>query len=87
MVVVAPRWLPGPPVVAVGIVGLAATWLVRTPRSTVFQFSALATSLAATLSHQAVGIHVRKYYSTDSGAFNQVAAKRVFLGDNPDPTP
>ena len=80
-------WPPGgylaPLIVAIGIVGLAATWLVRTPRSPVLQLSALGASLAATLGHQGIGIHVRQYYSTDSGAFNQVAAHLVMRGANP----
>ena len=80
-------WPPGgylaPLIVAIGMVGLAATWLVRTPRSLALQLSALATSVAATLGHQGIGIHVRQYYSTDSGAFNQVAAQMALHGANP----
>ena len=72
-----------PLTVAIGIVGLAATWLVVSPRSPVLQLSALAASLAATLGHEGVGIHARQYYSTDSGAFNQVAAHFVLRGLNP----
>ncbi len=80
-------WPPGgylaPLIVAVGMVGLVATWLVPSPRSPVVQISALAASLAATLGHQGIGIHVRQYYSTDSGAFNQVAAHLAMRGANP----
>jgi hypothetical protein len=80
-------WPPGgylaPLIVAVGMIGLAATWLVSSPRSPGLQVSALAASLAATLGHQGIGIHVRQYYSTDSGAFNQVAAHLVMRGANP----
>ena len=80
-------WPPGgylaPLIVAIGMVGLAATWLVRTPRSLALQLSALATSVAATLGHEGIGIHVRQYYSTDSGAFNQVAAQMALHGANP----
>jgi uncharacterized membrane protein len=72
-----------PAFVAVGIAGMASSWLVRTPRSLVFQLLAFCSVAFVTLSHQAVGIHTRKYYSTDSGAFNQVAAKLAFHGHNP----
>lgn len=80
-------WPPGgylaPLLVLIAIVGLAATWWVRSPRSAPLQLAALATSLAATLAHEGVGIHVRQYYTTDSGAFNQVAAHLALHGSNP----
>ncbi len=80
-------WPPGgylePLLVVIGVVGVAASWLVPTPRSPFLQVSALAAVLAATLGHQGVGIHGRQYYSTDSGAFNQVAAHMVMRGVNP----
>jgi len=80
-------WPPGgylaPLVVALGIAGLAATWLVPSPRSPLLQLPALAASLAVTLGHEGAGIHARQYYSTDSGAFNQVAAHLVMRGLNP----
>ena len=53
------------------------------PVGLALQLSALATSLAATLGHEGIGIHVRQYYSTDSGAFNQVAAQLALHGANP----
>ena len=40
-------------------------------------------SLAAALGHEGIGIHVRQYYTTDSGAFNQVAAHLLVHGSNP----
>ncbi len=80
-------WPPGaylaPLIVALGIVGTAAAWLVRDPRHPVLQVSALLASLAATLGHEGINIHVRHYYSTDSGAFNQVAAHLFVHGSNP----
>jgi uncharacterized membrane protein len=80
-------WPPGgylaPLIVVLGIVGTAATWLVRDPRGLVLQVAALVASLAATLGHEGIGIHVRHYYSTDSGAFNQVAAHLLVHGENP----
>ena len=56
---------------------------MRTPRSGGLQLTALAAALAATLGHEGVGIHSRQYYSTDSGAFNQVAAHLAVHGVNP----
>lgn len=72
-----------PLMVSVGVVGLAGCWLVGDPRSPLLQVSALVTSLAATLGHEGMGIHLRQYYSTDSGAFNQVAAHLLAHGSNP----
>jgi uncharacterized membrane protein len=80
-------WPPGgylaPLIAALSLVGLAATWLVPSPRSAVLQWSALASASAATLGLEGVGIHVRQYYSTDSAAFNQVAAHLVMRGLDP----
>ena len=83
-------WSSWPPVsylaplmVLVAVAGLAGCWLVGDPRSPLLQLSALATSLVATLGHEGIGIHVRQYYSTDSGAFNQVAARLLAHGSNP----
>jgi uncharacterized membrane protein len=72
-----------PLVVLVAVIGLAGCWLVGDPRSPLLQLSALATSLVAILGHQGIGIHLRQYYSTDSGAFNQVAAHLLAHGANP----
>ncbi len=69
--------------VLVGIGGMAATWLVRSPRQLAFQLVAFCSVAFVTLSRQGVSIHTRKYYSTDSAAFNQVAAKLAFHGHNP----
>jgi hypothetical protein len=69
--------------VVMGIAGMAVTWLVRSPRPLAFQITAFGSVALVTLSRQAVGIHTRKYYSTDSAAFNQVAARLVLHGHNP----
>ena len=66
-----------------GFVGMAAVWLVTSPVSRVMQWIGLATALLAVGAPQAVGIHVRQYYTTDSAAFNQVAARILLQGRNP----
>ena len=82
-----PSWpaapVVGPAFVLVGIVGLAWTWLVRRPRSLVYQLAAMGSILASMAIPQAIAIHIRQYYSTDSGAFNQVAARVLVHGQNP----
>jgi uncharacterized membrane protein len=72
-----------PLVVMAGIVGLAAAWTVTDPLSPAMQLTALGAAVASTLGNQAVGIHVRQFYSTDSGAFNQVAARFLLHGTDP----
>jgi uncharacterized membrane protein len=80
-------WPPGgylaPLVVLIGIAGVAWTWVVPDPRSPAMPLAALASTLAATLGTEGIGIHVRQYYTTDSGAFNQVAARLFLHGHNP----
>ena len=66
-----------------GFVGMAAVWLGANPVSRVMQWVGLATALLAVGAPQAVGIHVRQYYTTDSAAFNQVAARILLQGKNP----
>ena len=82
-----PSWSPaavlGPALVLAGIIGLAATWLVPRPRSLVYQLVTMSSILASMAIPQAIGIHIRQYYSTDSGAFNQVAARVLVGGHNP----
>ncbi len=80
-------WPPGavvaPGLVLVGIGGLAASWLVRSPRSPALQLSALVAVVGSVLAQQADSIHVRQFYSTDSAAFNQAAARLLLDGKNP----
>ena len=72
-----------PLLVLAGIGGLAASWLVRSPRSPLLQLLALASVVGSVLGPQAVATHVRQYYTTDSAAFNQVAARLLLHGKNP----
>jgi hypothetical protein len=69
--------------ILVGLVGLAGTWWVATPRSLVFQLCALASVAAGTVGQQGAATHIRQFYSTDSAAFNQAAARLVTQGINP----
>jgi uncharacterized membrane protein len=72
-----------PLLVLVGIAGVAVTWFVASPRSRVFQLTALATALVTTLCNQGLGIHNRRYFTTDSAAFNQVGAHILMHGADP----
>jgi hypothetical protein len=72
-----------PLLVAAGIVGLVATWLVTGSRSPVIQLSGLAVVIISMLCNQGLGIHTRRYYSTDSAAFNQVGAWILIHGKDP----
>ena len=66
-----------------GIGGLAALWVVGCPRSRIMQLLGLGAVIAATGIPEAVNVHLRQYYSTDSAAFNQVAARLLLQGHNP----
>jgi uncharacterized membrane protein len=82
-----PSWSPAavvaPAFVLLGIIGLAWTWLVPRPRSLIYQLVAMGSILSSMAIPQAIAIHTRQYYSTDSGAFNQVAARVLVHGQNP----
>lgn len=78
-----PSGLLAPAVALLGAGGLVATWLVDSPRSRSFQITAVASAVVSTLGVQGVAIHARRYYSTDSAAFNQVAAKLLQHGVDP----
>jgi uncharacterized membrane protein len=75
--------LVAPVLVLAGIGGLAASWLVGNPRARIVQLSALGLALVSTLAGQGVSIHVRQFYTTDSAAFNQVAARLLVHGTDP----
>ncbi|MHB8219127.1 MAG: glycosyltransferase 87 family protein [Acidimicrobiales bacterium] len=66
-----------------GLSGIVATWLLPRPWLRAVQLVAAGTALLAVGIPQAVGIHARRYYTTDSAAFNQVAAKVLLHGQNP----
>ena len=75
-------WL-APLLVVAGIVGMAATWLVADPSAGVLPWAGLAVATITVGVPQAVSIHVRRYYTTDSAAFNQLATRALLHGKDP----
>ena len=72
-----------PLLVVAGVAGMTATWLVADPKTGVLPWAGLGTAVLAVGLPEAVAIHVRRYYSTDSAAFNQVATRALLHGKNP----
>jgi hypothetical protein len=72
-----------PLMVAGGLLGLAYCWLVSSPRSPLFQGITLGAVMVAMLFPQSIEISTRKFYSTDSAAFDQVAAHAFAHGADP----
>lgn len=72
-----------PLLVLAGIGGVAFTWRAPSPRSPMLQLSALVMVVASTLCNQGVGIHARRYFTTDSAAFNQLGARILMHGSDP----
>ncbi len=75
--------LVAPLLVLAGIVGTVVVWVVRDPTARVVHLAGLAGALVAVAVPQAAGIHVRQFYTTDSGAFDQVSARALLHGHNP----
>ena len=72
-----------PLLVVVGVAGMAATWLVADPRAGALPWAGLGAAVLAVGLPQAVAIHVRRYYTTDSAAFNQLATRALLHGKDP----
>ena len=72
-----------PALALAGIAGIAASWLARTTRARLFQAAGLCTTVCAVATQQAVQIHDRVRYLTDSAAFDQTAAHLLLHGRNP----
>ena len=72
-----------PVMVLVGLVGIAACWIVPDVRARYLQVPAFAAVVAAVLLPQVAEINTRRYYSTDSAAFDHVAASFVLHGRDP----
>jgi hypothetical protein len=72
-----------PLMVAGGLIGIGWSWLVVSPRSRPFQGVTLGAVLVAALFPQSIEISTRKFYSTDSAAFDQVAAHALAHGADP----
>jgi uncharacterized membrane protein len=69
--------------VVAGVAGIVATWLSPSPANGVLPWTALGVAVMAVGIPQAVAIHVRRYYTTDSAAFNQLATRALLHGKNP----
>ena len=66
-----------------GLVGIVACWVVGNPRSRTLQWAGLGAAFLAVGIPQAIGIHVRRYFTTDSAAFNQLSARVLLEGKDP----
>ncbi len=75
--------LLAPLLTVAGVAGMTATWLVVDPRAGVLPWAGLGTAVLAVGLPEAVAIHVRRYYATDSAAFNQVATRALVHGKDP----
>jgi len=73
----------GPLMIATGLVGTAACWLTASPRSRLFQGLAFAAVTTTVVFPQVIEIHTRKFYTTDSAAFEHVAARALLHGADP----
>ncbi len=66
-----------------GLIGTAACWLTESPRSRVFQRVTFGAVMVTVVFPQALEIHTRKFYTTDSAAFDHVAANALVHGVDP----
>jgi hypothetical protein len=66
-----------------GLIGVAASWLVQSPRSRLFQRLALGAVVVTVLFPQSVEISTGSFYATDSAAFDQGAARALVHGTDP----
>jgi len=83
-------WWSSPFVVALaplmivsGLVGVVACWLTSNPRSRLFQRLTFVAVMITAVFPQAIVISTRKFYTTDSAAFDHVAAKALLHGSDP----
>jgi uncharacterized membrane protein len=72
-----------PLLVVAGVAGMAATWLVDDPSAHALPWAGLGAAVLAVGIPEAVAIHVRRYYTTDSAAFNQLATRALLHGKDP----
>jgi uncharacterized membrane protein len=75
-------WL-APLMVVIGVAGMTATWLVADPRAGALPWTGLGAAVLTVGVPNAVAIHVRQYYTTDSAAFNQLATRALVHGKDP----
>lgn len=72
------------PVLVVGsVIGMASVWLAAEPGDRRLRRGALVAALAGAGLPSAAAIHARAYLSTDSAAFNQIAARVLAHGADP----
>ena len=72
-----------PVLVLVATVGIVVSWLSASPRARNFQLLTLMIVVVAAVASQYGAIHGRRFYSSDSAAFNQVAAQTLIQGQDP----
>ncbi|MHB8430833.1 MAG: hypothetical protein ACYDDZ_09940 [Acidimicrobiales bacterium] len=72
-----------PLLVIVALSGMVLTWTVASPRSLPYCLATVGSIVGSTLALQGVAIHVRRFYTTDSAAFDQVAAGVLRRGADP----
>jgi len=72
-----------PVVVLTGLVGAALVWTGRPAVSSAMQHFGLVAGLATAALVEGTGIHMRRFYSTDSAAFNQIATRQFLDGHDP----
>jgi uncharacterized membrane protein len=72
-----------PVLIVVGVAGLAATWLVADPGAGALPWAGIGVAVLAVGIPEAVAIHVRRYYTTDSAAFNHLATRALLHGKDP----
>ena len=70
-------------IVLAGLAGTTACWLTRSPRASWLQRIAFGAVLVSVTAPQVVVIHTRRFYSTDSAAFDDVAARALRHGHDP----
>ncbi|HEY5110304.1 MAG TPA: hypothetical protein VII96_11915 [Acidimicrobiales bacterium] len=75
--------LLAPLLVLTALVGAVLVWTVPRPLSTSMQRFGLAAAVVTAAASEGAGIHLRHFYTTDSGAFNQVATRLLLDGRNP----
>ncbi|MGO9198896.1 MAG: hypothetical protein ACLQK4_17440 [Acidimicrobiales bacterium] len=66
-----------------GLMGTVFCWTTRSPRSRLFQRLGFLSALVATIFPETIVIHTRSFYSTDSAAFQQIAARALIHGVDP----
>jgi uncharacterized membrane protein len=69
--------------VLAGVAGMVVTWLVPDAGAGALPWTGLGVAVLAVGVPEAVAIHVRRYYTTDSAAFNQLATRALMHGKNP----